>query len=57
MQVRTFEHLWWLLVRHEESFGLADLQRVASGLQRRASVMPYYSFTAGGDRSASEAGS
>jgi len=57
VQVRTFEQLWWLLVRHEESFGLADLARVASGLEQQAKPTPYYSFTAGGDRSASEAGS
>ncbi len=55
VQVRTFEQLWWLLVRHQEAFGLADLATVAPSLRPRPS--PYYSFTAGGDRSASETGS
>ena len=57
VQVRTFEHLWWLLVRHEEAYGLTRLEEVAPRLQPGTVGRPYYSFTAGGDRAASETGS
>ena len=57
VQVRSFEQLWWLLLRHEESYGLAWLEEAAPPLQLATTDQPYYSFTAGGDRSASENGS
>ncbi|MDA0336667.1 MAG: glycosyltransferase family 39 protein [bacterium] len=57
VQVRTFEHLWWLLVRHEEAYGLTGLEEIAPRLQPATVGRPYYSFTAGGDRTASAAGS
>jgi Flp pilus assembly protein TadD len=57
IQVRTLQELWWLLVRHEDSYGLARLRNTAEHLQRKTPNIPYYSFNAGGDRDASEHGS
>ena len=56
IQVRTLQELWWLLVRHEESYGLERLRNVSDQLQQRTPDIPYYSFYASGE-GASEQGS
>lgn len=57
VQLNTHQHLWWLLVRHEEAYGLQQLARVTSRLRQVVSARPSYSYTAGGDRDVSAAGS
>jgi tetratricopeptide (TPR) repeat protein len=48
IQVRTYQHLWWLLVRHEEAYGLERLLAALPGIEERVDLPPYFTFSTGG---------
>lgn len=50
VQAHTFEHLWWLLLRHEEAFGLERLEHALPWLTAQVEGVPYYEFVVGGER-------
>lgn len=56
VQAHSFQHLWWLLLRHEEVFGLDRLEGALPTLAARVAPVPYYDYAVGGERATAAGG-